>query len=129
MSGKIEIKTPLRRWTPEDVIKELQDWQRSGRPLSHVCRSNQSLYSAAKTHFGSWRRALTAAGLPLAHRRWEPHAVIEEIQCRIERGQSLNSGHPANRNLAAVAYRHVGSWRTAVERARRQLHDSQRRAG
>jgi len=126
LSGKIPIKKPLRRWTPEEVLAELRNCHASGEQLTKLSRSNQSLYNAAKAHFGSWSAAQSAAGFEPTRRSWSKQAVIDEILARVRRGESLSSGKPVNINLAAVAYRYFGSWRKAIEAAnvRRQPADS-----
>jgi len=117
LTGKITVKKPLRRWSRESVIAEIQNWHRSGRALTSISKDNQSLYCAAKTWFGSWRAALSAAGFQSSHRVWSKELIIDEIRKRSHEGVSLSSGDVANRNLAAVAYRHFGSWRKAIDAA------------
>lgn len=117
LTGKIPIKKPLRRWTPEEVIEEIQAWHASGRRLTEISNSNQSLYNAAKAHFGTWSAARSAAGFEPARRSWSKQAVIDEIRARASRGESLSSGQAENLNLAAVAYRYFGSWRKAIAEA------------
>jgi hypothetical protein len=117
LAGKIIIKKPLRRWTREAVIAEIQAWHRSGRRLSAVSKQNQSLSCAAKTWFGSWRAALNAAGLESERKVWSKQSLIDEVLNRSRNGRSLSSGDPANINLAAAASRYFGSWRKALQAA------------
>lgn len=117
LSGKIPIKKPLQRWTPEEVVAEIQAWHESGRRVTNICKGNQSLYNAAKLHFGSWGAAMSAAGFGSTRRSWSKQVVIDEIRERVRRGESLSSGAPINRSLAAVAYRYFGSWRKAIRAA------------
>lgn len=117
LTGKITVKKPLRRWSRETVIAEIQNWHRCGRGLTSISKDNQSLYCAGKTWFGSWRAALTAAGFQSSRRVWSKESIIDEIRKRSHEGVSLSSGDTANRNLAAVAYRHFGSWRNAIDAA------------
>ena len=117
LTGKIVVRKPLRRWSRETVIAEIQDWHQSGRPLTDISRHNQALYCAAKTWFGGWRAALSAADFQSSHRVWSKELIIDKIRERARNGRSLSSGDAANRNLAAVAYRHFGSWRKAIHAA------------
>lgn len=52
-----------QRWTKELIICKLNDWYRDGKCLYMVRRENYPLYMAAKNHFGTWRKAIAAAGL------------------------------------------------------------------
>jgi hypothetical protein len=117
LAGKVIIKKPLQRWTREAVIAEIRAWHRSGRRLSAVSKQNQSLSCAAKTWFGSWRAALSAAGLESERKVWSRQLLIDEILNRSRNGHSLSSGHASNTNLAAVASRYFGSWRKALQAA------------
>lgn len=117
LADKISIKKPLRRWTPQEVLTEIRDWHQSGQPVTTISKRNQPLYNAAKTHFGSWGAALSAAGFQPSRRSWSKQTVLDEIHARVRRGESLSSGHPSNFNLAAVAYRLFGSWRKALRAA------------
>ena len=127
LTGKVIIKKPLRRWTRDDVVTEIRAWHDSGRRLADVSKEHQPLYNAAKTHFGTWRKALTAAGFQSERRVWSKRAVLEEMQDRARNGRSLSSGDPANRNLAAVAHRHFGSWRKAIHAAGVLSHQANRK--
>lgn len=94
---------------------------------------------AARARFGSWRAALTAAGIPdHAHRKhrcyWTPNRVCEAIRALFDAGVSLSQGDltfdtsPALREIIkertglAVtgsmlmngARRHFGSWKVAI---------------
>ena len=54
-----------RHWTPERVVKEIQELAAQGAPLSSklVQNNHPPLYNAAKRRFKQWDLALTAAGI------------------------------------------------------------------
>jgi len=54
-----------RHWTPERVVKEIQDLAANGAPLSSkmVQNNHPPLYNAAKRRFKQWDLALEAAGI------------------------------------------------------------------
>jgi hypothetical protein len=117
LAGRIPIKKPLRRWSKEEVVREIQKWHDSGGRLEDVSKLDQSLCGAAKTWFGSWRAAVQAAGFQTAHRSWTKQSIVAEIRNRVQNGRSLSSHEPSNRSLVMVAYRHFGSWRAALQAA------------
>jgi hypothetical protein len=127
LSHRITIQAKLRQWSQERVLGELQAWHKSGRSLADVSKFDQGLYCAAKKYFGTWRRAVTAAGLQPCKRMWSKQAVIDVIIQRLEQQMSLSSVQPENKSLVAVAHRYFGSWRTAIEAANLQKHQGDRR--
>jgi hypothetical protein len=119
-----------RIWTPDSVISEIRAFKQHGWPLTKVWQKDPTLYSAAKKHFGTWRAALQAAGYQPTRRVWTRQVILSEIQARMKQRLSLSSGASANKNLAAAAQRHFGSWRQALreaEPARRRSDEERRR--
>ncbi len=55
-----------RRHSPDTVLEEIRLMMARGADLrdSAMRRHNRSLYNAAQTHFGSWRKAVGAAQMP-----------------------------------------------------------------
>ena len=107
---------PKRIWTQEKIIDEL----RSQRVLRR--KFNPKLYSAARTHFGSFRNALAVAGLPcrvtkFQYTRWSRDLVISSIQQRSRAGKDLTRTHIEQRYLYTAAKRWFGSWTAAREAA------------
>ncbi|WP_442511733.1 hypothetical protein SH528x_003446 [Novipirellula sp. SH528] len=86
---------------------------------------NRALYDAAITHFGSWRDALTAAGINLTNvsRRRPKHldreTMILWLRDRHAAGQSLIYTEVCleNRDHAMAIRRMFGSWAKAIEAA------------
>jgi hypothetical protein len=80
-------------------------------------------YEAAVRHFGSWREALTAAGINLANvtrhrpKNLDHDAMLLWIRNRKEAGQSFTFICLENRDYALAIKREFGSWARALEAA------------
>lgn len=109
-----------RRWSPEEILEELRSASNLSAKFNQ--RTNSRLYGAAVRCFGSWKKAVIAAGFdyPSQSRRklpgyWSKERVIEEILKLPEK----NSGY-ARKNAAALynaALRRFESWKAALEAA------------
>jgi hypothetical protein len=68
----------------------------TGRPMtpSSVHKDDARLYRAARRHFGSWDRAVAAAGLPIqrASPQWSKERIVRELQRLAETGAPLSPG-------------------------------------
>jgi hypothetical protein len=121
-----------RRHSRRRIINALRNRREQGSSLrwNVVCLENRSLAIAAKTAFGSWRRALAAADLApqeyltINGRLWSREKVIDAIKRRHEKGQSLAHSdlHLDDAALLAAARRHWGSWSKAVAEAGLSTH-------
>jgi hypothetical protein len=60
MTRKEIIHQIVRR---ERVIAEIQRWHEQGRPLTRVWKEYPTLTAASFAYFGTWRKAVAAAGL------------------------------------------------------------------
>ena len=100
------------------MLRMIREGQASGVSLSDLANREIGLTSAARRHFGQWRRAVEAAGLEPTRRIWSREMIIAEILKRRAEGRSLSSGNRHNINLAAAAVRHFGSWTAALKAAR-----------
>ncbi len=125
---RIPIAKPLKRWSKQQVIDAIKRAIGEGIRLSDISKRDQGLYNAAKTHFGTWRAAMRAAGIQPFRRQWTKQLIIAEIRDRIKRGESLSSRDRRNINMAAAANRHFGSWTTALIEAGIQNKSAHRRA-
>jgi len=67
-----------KKWDKQRIIEMIEDRYREGKPLSYtqVRKDHAALTCAARRHFGSWGRALAAAG-----------GTLEERVCRPERSR------------------------------------------
>lgn len=116
-----------RDLTPERIKQQLRRLCTTGYDLgAKVNRSRDgALYSAAMRHFGSWRDALTAAGINVAnvtHRR-PKHLDREGMLLWLRNRQAAEQtlGYCAvcleNRDYAAAINREFRSWAKAIEEA------------
>ena len=128
LTDRIPIAKPLRRWSKQQVVDAIQRAVRDGVRLSDISKNEQGLYNAAKTHFGTWRKAVRAAGVSPTHRQWSKQAIIAEIRERQRQGESLASGHPDTCGLVAAAARYFGTWSAAMLAAGIQNDGTNRRA-
>lgn len=87
---------PPGTWSPQLVIKLIKERHAAGEDLTahRVQIDDSKLYSAAVYQIGSWREALTAAGLDyeqvIAVRQWSHESLIEHIQGLAEAGADLS---------------------------------------
>lgn len=118
------------RWTTASIIDELRRLKRRKTDLSYngLARLNQSLVSAAAYHFGSYRKAVEAAGLDYAdvvrRPRWTKQTVITQIKAARRNGTALNWASVINNNsdlsraaFASLQPRLFGSWDKALHAA------------
>ncbi|MBI3948181.1 MAG: hypothetical protein HY321_19850 [Armatimonadetes bacterium] len=118
----------MTRWTKDEIAMEILNLYGSGEPITQasVARRQPALLRAAYRHFGSWRTALTFAGIPCdearATRAWTREKIIARIRELRDHGADLSWRSVRTRTdplLAAAAVRaaHFGSWRAAIEAA------------
>lgn len=120
-----------RKWSRERIIEDITRLQAEGHSLS--TRSMAELgYSGMVTtsykpeYFGSWRKAIIAAGFDPKEvcrrkRKWTRERVLQRIRELYDSGEDL-SHSAAKRNhqylvVVAINHRFFGSWREAVEAA------------
>src|SRR5690349_6637863 len=119
------------RWTKQQIISEIKEARRRGVDLhwSAVTQRRDELGKAAFASlqprlFGSWDRALHAAGLDAEdvsrYRRWDRNTIIFELKERDSSGEALNSGaiQEDDPGLHAAAIRHFGGYDQALRAAR-----------
>lgn len=111
------------RWSPARILAQIRVLSRRRRPLTtnQMDDRYQNLVSAARRHFGSWSKAILAAGVdPVTLQRvvpWNQERVIEAILTRALRGESLVARLIEPRSLPDAGHRLFGSWRAAVAAA------------
>ncbi len=119
------------RWTKTSIIKLIKEGRRGGEQLnwSAVCRRGDQLGKAAFAAlqprlFGSWDRALHAAGLDAddinQYRKWTRDTVVSELKARHRESMPLNSGaiQKDDPSLHAAAVRHFVSYDHALRAAK-----------
>jgi hypothetical protein len=116
---------PARHWSREAIIEELQ--RRRGQPLHQAAmeRSDPALVMAAYRYFGSYRRAIEAAGMDYkairarARRIWNTRRIIAELRRAGRDGAGVWQGAiKRNRpSLLRAAQRYFGSYQRAARAA------------
>jgi len=118
------------RWTKPAIIRLIKGARRRGEDLhwSAVTTRRDELRKAAFAAlqprlFGSWDRALQAAGLDAdeisRYRRWTRNTIAAELRDRSRDGELLNSGalQQDDPGMHAAAVRHFGSYDQALREA------------
>ncbi len=128
-------------WSKEKIIQTIRELKRQGHPLnwSAINKDCPSLYRAArrKENFGSWKKALRAAGvdvaLPAGGKQWTTKRIIEEIRRLHRMGEDLSQKAVMRKHgallAAAKSVRYFGTWRAAVEAAGIDYNSVRRRRG
>lgn len=119
------------RWTKSLIIAEIKKAKRRGDDLhwSAVTRRRDELGKAAfaslqKRLFGTWDRALHAAGLDAddinLYRKWTRDGIVSEIRELSSNGDKLSSGaiQKSDPGLHAAALRYFGSYDSALRAAK-----------
>jgi hypothetical protein len=113
-------------WSRAKIVAQIQALSKTGKPLNVVAarKTHGALANAANAYFGSWRKAVEAAGLDYADirrgREWSKELIVKEIK-RLRR-EGVEVGLAAEIRVKhsavykAVAY-HLGGWRDALEAA------------
>lgn len=117
------------RWTRAQIVAEFKRRYNEGKTLrrSEILRKEPKLHRfcyAVLHQFGSWNKALRAAGLnPDAIRNrdglWPKAKVLAGIRKRFAEGKLLNTDRMLREDLPlhAAGRRHFGTWKQAVEKA------------
>jgi hypothetical protein len=119
------------RWTKPKIIALIKGGKRAGHDLhwSAVTRRRDELGRAAFASlqprlFGSWDKALTAAGLDAddvnRYRKWDRANILFELKGRHKDRTPLNSGaiQRDDPGLHAAAVRHFGGYDAALKAAK-----------
>lgn len=117
------VKEPIR-WSKAETIKAVRERHRGDQPLHclAVLRNHVRLYNYALKFFGTWRRALVAAGIdPTRVERkrpdWTPQTVISELRRKATEppAKQISSIRPTS--LVAACIRFFGSLEDAAAAA------------
>ena len=100
-----------RKWTKEIIVERLTRWRAEGVPVKDLWRRDPAMTSRATFLFGSWRKALAAAGID-RRTEWSREVVIERL--KLTRGRGL----PVDAILVNAATRYFGTMRAACKAAR-----------
>ena len=124
-----EIKRVKQRWTRDEIITRICELHEAGEDLlaPDFKARHRSLYLAACAHryFGSWRRAIGAAGLNHEKMResrvWTKPRILRTIQRLAREGKPLGwayiEQHEPGIYRAARRKENFGSWANALTEA------------
>jgi hypothetical protein len=126
-NGATQQPAKPSQWCEPTICQALRDLHRNGRPIwsRKLRETNRPLHSAAIYWFGSYRKAIDAAGLDYARirqstpGRWDRESVMRELR-KLHRQKvplhhaSIERQRP---DLVLAAYRYFGNYRKAVEAA------------
>jgi hypothetical protein len=126
-----DVVTRRPRWTRAAIVKLIKESKRGDEQLhwSAVTKRRDELGKAAFAAlqprlFGSWDRALHAAGLDSddvnRYRKWDKNTVVAELKARHREGDALNSGaiQRDDPGLHAAAVRHFVGYDQALRAAK-----------
>jgi hypothetical protein len=108
------------RWPPGKILSVIRSLSRRRRPLraGELKERHSYLIQAARRCFGSWSKALIAAGVdPVRLRRappWTKERIIESILTRALNNEPLGSRTVRPRSLADAGGRMFGTWASAL---------------
>jgi hypothetical protein len=111
------------RWPPGKILAAIHSLSRRRHPLrpGELRERHGQLIHAARRCFGSWSKALIAAGVdPLKLRRvppWTKERVIEAILTRALNNEPLGSRTVRPRSLADAGGKLFGTWASALAAA------------
>ena len=111
------------RWSPAKIFMIIRHLAQRPRPLNSVRMEQRysSMMSAARRLFGSWTKAVLAAGVdPTRLQRvvpWNRERVVEAILTRALRNEPLAARFVKPRSLVHAGQRFFGSWAAAVTAA------------
>jgi hypothetical protein len=118
------------RWTGATIIAAIRELYEQDVDLSPtgIRVTHSALFSSARSrsHFGSWRAAVEAAGIDYdavkrGEQVWSRDRIVRAIRDATARGEDLLSSSFKDRHKklysAACARRYFGGWRKAIEAA------------
>lgn len=119
------------RWTKQNIIQIIKAAKRKGVDLhwAAVTKRRDEIGKAAfaaiqQRLFGSWDRALHAAGLDsddvAIYRTWDKSSVIFDLRARASNNEAMNSGklQKDDPGLHAAAVRYFGTYDAALRAAK-----------
>ena len=117
-----------KTWTRDRILERIQELHTAGEDLSwrHVSTSVDPQLAAAATkrkHFGSWRNAVTAAGLDYAqirrYREWDSPTIEAKLRELHALGIDLNARNMEEYDITLItaARRRFDSWDAALTSA------------
>lgn len=115
----------VKAWSAEQIIQEIQNLTKSGEKVNSgaIKKEHPDLYIAGRRKFGSWEKAVVAAGIKYESVRkvnkWSKDKVIGEIQKLQKENKNLNIGNAKRsyRQLLHAALYYFDTWEKALNEA------------
>jgi hypothetical protein len=112
------VKPTYRRWTKQRVIDEIRDRHDRGLSMHGIAKDDRGLYQASVSRFGSWPKALAAAGLTFRRwsrpQEWTRERVLQGIRDRHRQGRPMNRTWCEDSQLYDAAKSRFGGWQKAL---------------
>lgn len=113
------------RWSEQLVLQRIKELHNSGEDLSphNVQKIDGSLVASARNYFGSWEKAIQAAGYDYEEIRktkeWTPEKIVERLRQLHSRGAQINDRniYAYDQSLYGAISTHFGSWENAIRAA------------
>jgi len=123
------LGSELRRfWTNQKVIDAIILRRADGLDLGATRHEDVSLFAAASARFGSWNKALLAAGISVVLReQWNQEKVLMRLRHLLNE-IPVRSIRRVDSKLTCAAQRRFGSLRKAVKAARSQTQAGKSRS-
>jgi hypothetical protein len=117
-----------KAWTRDRIIKRIRELHNQGvdlswRNLSLNVDPQLAAASTKKSHFGSWRRAVEAAGLDYEeirrYKTWDEDRILDLVREHANNGKPLNAKNIQHQDITLItaARRHYDSWHLALKAA------------
>lgn len=117
----------FQRLDTKRILDTIRKWNAAGYSLvgTNVYLQNRALATAAEIAYGSWRRALVAAGVVAEkkpyrrQRKWSQQSVIEHIRHRQQEDKPVTAGAVGKDDggLLWAATKYFGGWNQALAAA------------
>ncbi len=111
------------QWSPARILTVIRSLARRRHPPRRAELKSRfgSLMQAARRIYGSWPKAVIAAGVdPIKFRRvspWTRERIIEAVLTRALKNEPLNSGAVRPKSLVEAGIRIFGNWGSALAAA------------
>lgn len=113
-------------WTRERILAELHRLQDGGQAMNPRSMEDNkpgaALVQACIRQFGTYRKALAAAGIELAKppvKKWQPQEILDGVREMYREGRRLSAyqAFKAAKRLYYTALKRFGSWANAMREA------------
>jgi len=118
-----ERAMPSEKWPPQKILNTIRHLAKCKRPvnIAKISKRYCGLVPAARRVFGSWPKALAAAGVDpvkfCCSAPWSRERVVEAILTRVLRNEPLGSRTTEPRALVDAAQKIFGTWAAAKKAA------------